>query len=86
MKNENLSFRGVAIGLGATWALIMFLAGLLSIYGWASEIVHFMSSIYCGYGPTFVGALLGALWGFIDGALFGLLFVFFHNLALKKHR
>jgi hypothetical protein len=84
MKHQNLSFRGVAVGLGATWALFLLMIGLLSIYGWGRDIVHLLSSLYCGYAPTFKGALLGALWGFIDGALFGFLFVFFHNLTIKK--
>lgn len=84
MKNENLSFKGVALGLGSTLALSLFLLGLLSIYGWGTDLVHLLSSLHCGYAPTLAGSFLGAISGFIDGALFGLLFVFFHNLAIKK--
>ena len=84
MKHENLSFKGVALGLGATLALILFFLGILSIYGWGTEVVHLLSSIHCGYAPTLSGTFLGTLSGFIDGALFGLIFVFFHNLAIKK--
>ncbi|MBP9841157.1 MAG: hypothetical protein KBC64_01880 [Simkaniaceae bacterium] len=84
MKNENLSFRRVAFGLGATWALVIFIIGFLSIYGWGTDLVRLMSSIYYGYTSTLKGAFCGGLWGFIDGALFGLLFVFFHNLPLLK--
>ena len=83
MKHEKLSYRAVALGLGMTWGIILLLIGFLSIYGWGTDIVHLLSSLHCGYGPTFFGALLGAISGFVDGALFGLLFVFFHNLALS---
>ncbi len=81
---EKLSVKGLAIGLGASWAICMLFAGWASIFGWCTEFVEVMSSIYVGLKPTFLGGIIGAVWGFIDGAIGGLIIAVVYNAVTKK--
>ncbi len=81
---EKLSVKGLAIGLGATWALCMLFIGWAAIFGWATSIVDTMSSVYIGFKPTFLGGIIGAAWGFVDGAIGGLVIALIYNAVAKK--
>ncbi len=61
----------------------MFL-GWIAAFGWGTNIVKAFSSLYIGYGPSFVGGLIGGAWGFADGATGALVFVLAYNAFLKK--
>lgn len=69
-----LDVKALAVGLGVSWAVSMLFAGWVSIFGWGIKFVEVMSSVYIGYAPTFLGGTIGAIWGFIDGAI-GVLFI-----------
>lgn len=72
------------LGLGVTWSISILLAGWMAMFGWGPAFVKVMASIYIGYEPTFFGAVIGAIWGFLDGAIGGFVFAFLHNLLLSK--
>ena len=81
---EKLSVKGLAIAFGTSWAICMLLAGWVSIFGWCAKFVDVMSSIYIGFKPSFLGGIIGALWGFIDGAIGGLIIAIIYNVVTKK--
>ena len=81
---EKLSVKGLAISLGAAWALCMLFIGWVSIFGWATNIVEVMSPVYIGFKPTFLGGIIGAAWGFVDGAIGGLIIALIYNAVAKK--
>jgi len=81
---ERLSVKGLAIGLGSSWAFCMLLAGWASIFGWCTKFVEVMASVYLGFKPTFLGGIIGAIWGFIDGAIGGLIIAVIYNAVTKK--
>ena len=81
---EKLSVKGLAVGLGASWAICMLFAGWASIFGWSIKFVEVMSSVYVGLKPTFLGGIIGALWGFIDGAIGGAIIAIVYNAVTKK--
>jgi len=54
------------------------------MFGWCVKFVDVMSSIYIGLNSTLIGSIIGAVWGFFDGAVGGAMIAFFYNLALKK--
>lgn len=64
---EKLDELSIAGAVAITWALMLFALGMGASYfsGWA-EIVGFISKLYIGYGPGTLGAVTGAVWGFID--------------------
>ena len=81
---EKLSIKGLAVALGATWSLGVLFAGWASMFGWCGKFVEVMGSIYIGYGSSFTGALIGAVWGFFDGAVGGLVIALIYNAVTKR--
>ncbi len=73
MKLDAVKF-GLAGGI--IYAAMFFLYALLgALFGWGGEILAMIGNFYPGVAPTFLGAILGAVWGFAIG------FVFFGLLA-----
>ncbi len=81
---DTLSVKGLAIGVGASWAFCMLFAGWISIFGWGNKFVELMSSVYVGFTPSFLGGIIGAIWGFIDGAIGGAIIAFVYNAVVRK--
>jgi len=67
------------LGFGITWGIAILLTGWISMTGWGYHFVDVMSSIYTGYGPSFVGGIVGGIWGFFFGCLIGCGFAIVHN-------
>jgi len=72
---------GVAIGV--LWAAYVLFCGITAIFGWGSALVEALSSLYIGYGPSVLGALAGAAWGFVDGYIAGLVIAWIYNRLAK---
>ncbi len=81
---QKLSYKGLILALGFTWAIYLLFNGWVAIGGWATELVNVMGSYYIGYGPTFLGGIIGGIWGFIDGAIAGFLIALFYNKFIAK--
>ena len=80
-RNMNtLNIRALTLSLGMTWGLGILFLGWVSIFGWGIDVVDVLSSFYLGYNATFVGAIIGAIWAFVDGAITGLFIGFFYKL------
>ncbi len=79
-KPMKLCVWGFGIALGIVWAISMLIAGWISVWGWGTMFVSTMSSVYIGYVPSFGGGIVGAIWGFVDGFIGGVLFAFFYNM------
>jgi len=75
-----LNIRAFALTCGIFWAVVLFLLSLLTMKtGLGLSFVNMVSEVYLGYGPTFVGALIGAVWGFLDGLVCGVIFAWLYN-------
>lgn len=81
---EKLSVKALAVGLGISWAVCILFAGWASIFGWGAKFVEVMSSVYIGFAPTFLGGVIGAIWGFIDGAIGGAIIALVYNAIVRK--
>ncbi len=82
MKLGVISF-GLAIGL--TFAISVFTLGILAAYlGWGVSLAATLSSLYVGYGPTFVGSITGAVWAFVHGFIAGVLIAWLYNRFLLR--
>ncbi len=77
-----LSVKGLALGLGVTWGLGVLLLGWAGWLGYGTGFTG-LSSIYLGYDATFLGGIIGALWGFVDGAIGGALIAWVYNKTSK---
>jgi len=81
---KRLDIKGLALGMGISWAACMLFVGWVSAFGWGVKFVEMMSSAYIGFAPTFLGGIIGAVWGFIDGAIGGAIIAFVYNIAAKQ--
>lgn len=76
---------GLAVGL--TSGIMVFLLGVVaSLFGWGVEMAVALSSLFIGFGPSFVGSIAGAVWASVDGFVFGLLIAWFYNRMLLTRR
>jgi len=80
---NRLNVKALAIALGSSWALCILFAGWAAIFGWSVQFVDVMGSVYPGYGASFLGGIIGALWGFVDGAVAGVVIAVVYNFASK---
>ena len=89
-RNETHMTLGVisfGLALGVTSAIAVFILGLAAwLFGWGIEVASALSSLYIGYGPSFVGAIAGAVWAFVDGLILGVMVAWFYNRFLLSRR
>ncbi|MDD5041062.1 MAG: bacteriophage holin [Candidatus Peribacteraceae bacterium] len=75
-----IHIRAFALTCGIFWSASLILIAFLSMKtGLALSFVNMMSEVYLGYGPTPVGAIIGAVWGFLDGLVCGAVFAWLYN-------
>ena len=80
-----MSIRSVGLTAGIFGAAAMFLlAWWLMLTGNAEGPVTLFERIYIGYSFTPMGSIIGAIWGFIDWGIAGVLFAWLYNLINKK--
>ncbi len=78
-----LNIKALAIAGGVLWSLYMLGIGWLSwLFNWGTNFVTAMSSVYIWFKPTFFGAIIGAVWGFIDGSIAGAIIAWVYNKAI----
>ncbi len=89
-RNETHMTLGVisfGLALGVAWAIAVFVLGLAAwLFGWGVDAAIALASLYIGYGPSFVGAIAGAVWGFADGLILGVLVAWLYNRFLLSRR
>jgi hypothetical protein len=81
---EKLNVKALAVGLGVSWGLAMLFVGWASIFGWGTKVVEVTSSLYIGFAPSFLGGIIGAIWGFFDGAIGGAIIAFVYNVVAER--
>ncbi len=82
--NRKLCPWALAFALGITWAIGIFIMGIVAWqWGWGNDMVRVISSIYHGFEPTFWGSVLGAIWAFVDWFIGGLIIGWVYNLCVS---
>lgn len=85
-----ISVRGVTVTSALIWGGCMLFVGLLNLAypAYGSEFLRMMSSIYPGADTsrTIGRVLLGAMYGFIDGAIAGYLIAILYRFFAREHR
>jgi len=71
----------LGVAIGSVCALYVFILGVASFTsGWGAPLVEMLSSLYIGYDATPMGTVIGALWAFGDGFIFGYLVACIYNM------
>ena len=79
-KVAKLHVLSLALAMGIIFAVMMLVFGLIAwSTGLWAEAVGVIGTAYLGYAPTLPGSLIGAVWGFIDGFVFGALLAWLYN-------
>jgi hypothetical protein len=88
--NEHHTTLGVVsfgLAVGITSAVFVFFLGVAAaLFDWGVPLAAILSSVYIGFGPTFVGSIAGAVWAFVDGFVAGLLIAWLYNRLLLTRR
>jgi hypothetical protein len=80
---NTLSPNALGIAIGALWAGYVLFCGITAMFGWGNALVAALSSLYLGYGPSIAGAIIGAVWAFVDGYVGGLVVAWLYNKLAK---
>ena len=76
-----MSIRTLGLTLGIFWgAAMFFLAWWMMFIGDAEGPITLLERIYIGYSFTPMGSVIGAVWGFVDGGIAGIIFAWLYNL------
>ena len=75
---------GFGVTLGCFWSLCILVLVLVSRRSRKAEaVVELFSKVYRGFEKTLLGALVGAVWGFIDGVVSGMLIAWVTNKIIS---
>lgn len=75
-----LNAKNFGLAAGILWGagmLIMTIASLLADYG--TGLLNLIAGIYPGYSITWLGAVVGAVWGFADAFIGCYVFAWLYN-------
>jgi hypothetical protein len=73
----------LGIAIGVLWAVYVFFAGIFATFGWGVALVETLGSFYIGYGASVIGAIIGAIWAFVDGFVAGVIIAEVYNMVAK---
>ncbi len=59
---------------------------MAAFFGWGLPVAAALSTLFIGFGPTFVGSIAGAVWAFVSGLIAGLLVAWFYNRFLLQRQ
>jgi hypothetical protein len=77
---NKLNVKALGLSIGIVWGGGMLLLGLMTLFSnWGIDLIILIGSVYIGYNSTLGGILIGTIWGFCDGAIFGLLIAWLYN-------
>jgi hypothetical protein len=79
----NLRKRALGLSLGIVWGLGVFLGTLWAVLQGRGTTVGLLSHYYPGFTVSYLGALVGLVWGFINGFVAGVLIAWFYDLFCK---
>ena len=77
---NTLDVRAWGLFIGCGWGAVVFTLGMLSRFlNMSPKFVVLLGKVYIGYKNTVPGSFIGAVWGFADGAISGMLIAWLYN-------
>jgi hypothetical protein len=81
MTRCKLSPLALGLSLGFIWGAAVLLMGILAHYfAYGNAFVDAMGVVYIGYDITISGSIIGAVFGFIDALVSGVLIAWLYNV------
>lgn len=79
-----LSAKGLGLSLGIIWGLSVFIATLWIMWRGGGATMQKLGQFYLGYSVSLGGAIIGLVWGFVDGLIAGALIAILYNVFAGK--
>ena len=80
-----LNVKALAVSGAILWgAVILLITWWILLWDGPSDEVTFLAKVYRGYSISFMGSLIGMLWGLMDGAIGGALLAWLYNRLSAK--
>ena len=73
----------LGIAVGVLWAAYVFCIGITAMFDWGAAIVDVLGSLYIGYSASVLGAIIGAIWAFVDGLVAGVIVAWLYNMVAR---
>ena len=75
-----LNKNAFALTCGVIWGATVLLAtAWLLIFGFEGTLMQQLDHFYFGYSVSWLGAVVGGIWGFVDGCIGGFIFAWLYN-------
>ncbi len=82
-----LNAKALGFTLGILWGLAIFIVTLASLWttgGYGEKFLHGIASVYPGCSISYIGALVGLGYGFVDAFICGWLIAIIYNFFTKE--
>lgn len=79
-----LDIKAFGLTLGIVWSASVLIMGILAMtINYGISFVDALSKFYLGYDATLPGIILGAIWGFVDAGIGGVVVAWLYNKLAK---
>lgn len=79
-----LKVKALGLTLGIIWGSSLFIMGIVAMFfNYGCGFVSALGSLYLGYEATILGSIIGAIWGFIDAGIGGVIIAWLYNKLAK---
>ena len=79
-----LRVRAFGLAMGIVWGLGIFLVTIWAAIAGRGLTLDNIAGYYLGYSVSFGGAIVGLIWGFINGCVVGGLLAIVYNALLRR--
>lgn len=79
-----LNAKALSLAAGIVWGVVVFLVTNISLLRQGGQTLSRLAQIYPGYSVSFVGSIIGLIWGFVSMAVLAWLFVWLYNRFLAE--
>lgn len=83
-KSTVMNVRSFALAGGLVWGFGVMVLGWMAAFGWGGSLAGVLASLYVGYGPSFVGGIIGGVYGFFDGLIALALIAWLYNVFSQR--
>lgn len=80
---QKLDIKALGLAFGIFWGICIFLLGISGMFGFGENFVALISRVYIGYAVSIIGAIIGAIWGFVDAFVCGAILAWLYNKLAK---
>jgi len=78
-RSIQMNVKAFAVAAGILWGFLLFAVTLLEAARGEGHTLVLLSALYPGYAVTYLGSVVGLVYGFVSGALIGAALCWLYN-------